>query len=247
VIIAGVDEAGRGSVLGPLIVAGVSIEDSKIPELVNLGVKDSKLLLPQRRQYLFRKIKELASEVTYEKILPKQIDRVVFRGEPLYRLNYLEARAMSSVLFKLRFDRAFIDCCDTNQARFGQLVSDLVAEREGKSFTVGERNPLFDKIVSEHHADRNYPVVSAASIIAKVTRDSYVKRLRKKHGEFGSGYPSDPDTISYLKQVYETSSQFPSITRLSWITIRRLQGEVMEEETVKTLSEVMAEDVSAAI
>jgi len=247
VIIAGVDEAGRGSVLGPLIVAGVSIEDSKIPELVNLGVKDSKLLLPQRRRYLFKKIKELASEVTYEKILPKQIDRVVFRGEPLYRLNYLEARAMSSVLFKLRFDRAFIDCCDTNQARFGQLVSDLVAEREGKSFTVGERNPLFDKIVSEHHADRNYPVVSAASIIAKVTRDSYVKRLRKKHGEFGSGYPSDPDTISYLKQVYETSSQFPSITRLSWITIRRLQGEVMEEETVKTLSEVMAEDVSAAI
>jgi len=247
VIIAGVDEAGRGSVLGPLIVAGVSIEDSKIPELVNLGVKDSKLLLPQRRRYLFKKIKELASEVTYEKILPKQIDRVVFRGEPLYRLNYLEARAMSSVLFKLRFDRAFIDCCDTNQARFGQLVSDLVAEREGKSFTVGERNPLFDKIVSEHHADRNYPVVSAASIIAKVTRDSYVKRLRKKHGEFGSGYPSDPDTISYLKKVYETSSQFPSITRLSWITIRRLQGEVMEEETVKTLSEVMAEDVSAAI
>jgi ribonuclease HII len=247
VIIAGVDEAGRGSVLGPLIVAGVSIEDSKISELVKLGVKDSKLLLPQRRRYLFRKIKELASDVTYEKILPKQIDKVVFRGERLYRLNYLEARAMSSVLFKLRFDKAFIDCCDTNQIRFGQLVSDLVAERGGQSFTVGERNPLFDKIVSEHHADRNHPVVSAASIIAKVTRDAYVKRLRRKHGEFGSGYPSDPDTISYLKQVYETSNQFPSITRLSWITVRRLQGEVMEEETLKTLTEVIAEDVSSGI
>jgi ribonuclease HII len=246
-ILAGVDEAGRGSVLGPLIVAGVSIEDSKIPELVRLGVKDSKLLLPQRRRHLFRKIKELASEVTYEKILPKEIDKVVFHGERLYRLNYLEAKTMSSILFKLRFDRAFVDCCDTNQARFGQLISDLVAEREGRSFTVGERNPLFDKIVSEHHADRNYPVVSAASIIAKVTRDSYVKRLRRKHGEFGSGYPSDPDTVSYLKKIYETSSQFPSITRLSWITIRRLKGLVAEEETVKTLTEIIEEDVSPGI
>ena len=134
-ILAGVDEAGRGSVPGPLIVAGVSIEDSKIPELVKLGVKDSKLLLPQRRRYLFRKIKELASEVTYEKILPKEIDKVVFHGERLYRLNYLEAKTMSSILFKLRFDRAFVDCCDTNQTRFGQLISDLVAEREGRSFT----------------------------------------------------------------------------------------------------------------
>ena len=112
---------------------------------------------------------------------------------------------------------------------------------------MGERNPLFDKIVSEHHADRNYPVVSAASIIAKVTRDSYVKRLRRKHGEFGSGYPSDPDTVSYLKKVYETSSQFPSITRLSWITIRRLQGLVVEEETVKTLTEIIEEEVSPGI
>ena len=246
-IIAGVDEAGRGSVLGPLIVAGVSIDDSRIPELVKLGVKDSKLLLPERRRQLFKKIKELADEVIYEKILPKQIDKVVFRGERLYRLNYLEAKTMSSILFKLKFDRAFIDCCDTNQTRFGQLVSDLVAEREGKYFTVGERNPLCDKIVSEHHADRNYPVVSAASIIAKVTRDTYVKRLRTKHGEFGSGYPSDPDTISYLKKVYDASSQFPPITRLSWITVRRLQGLDMAEETVKTLTEIVEEDVSPVI
>ena len=246
-ILAGVDEAGRGSVLGPLIVAGVSIEDSKIPELVSLGVKDSKLLPPKKRRYLFRKIKQLAREVTYEKILPKEIDRVVFRGERLYRLNYLEAKAMSSVLSRLDFDRAFIDCCDTNQARFGQLVSDLVVEREGRTFTVGERNPLFDKIVSEHHADRNYPVVSAASIIAKVTRDAYVKRLRRKHGEFGSGYPSDPGTVAYLKKVYEVSSEFPSITRLSWITVRRLQGEVMDVETVKTLTELIGEEVSPGI
>ncbi len=229
-IVAGVDEAGRGSVLGPLVIAGVSVEGSKIPELVSLGVKDSKLLTPKKRRFLYKKIKSIAKQVTYEKILPKEIDKVVFRGERLFRLNYLEAKSMSSILHRLDFDRAFVDCCDTNQLRFGQLVSDLIADKRGWSFTVGEKNPLVEKIVSEHHADRNYPIVSAASIIAKVTRDSFIKRLQKRHGEFGSGYPSDPFTISYLKRCYETSNQFPEITRLSWLTVRRLRGEALEEE-----------------
>ncbi len=229
-ILAGVDEAGRGSVLGPLVVAGVAIEESKIPELIDLGVKDSKLLPPQKRRFLYKKIKKLATEVTYQKIPPKEIDKVVFRGERLFRLNYLEATIMSSILHRLKFDRAFIDCCDTNQIRFGQLVSDLIADKRGWTFTVGEKNPLVDQIVSEHHADRNYPVVSAASIIAKVTRDSSIKKLQKSHGEFGSGYPSDHFTISYLKHQYETLNQFPHFTRLSWITIQRIQGKVVEAD-----------------
>jgi ribonuclease HII len=228
VILAGVDEAGRGSVLGPLVIAGVSIEESKVPDLVSLGVKDSKLLAPKKRRQLYRKIKKLASRVTYEKILPREIDEVVFRGERLFRLNYLEAKRISAILNRLSFDRAYVDCCDTNQARFGLLVSDLIAERRRQTFGLGERNPMVDKIVSEHHADRNYPVVSAASIIAKVTRDSFIKSLRKSHGEIGSGYPSDPFTISYLKRCYETSNQFPEITRLSWITIQRIQGKLVE-------------------
>ena len=87
-----------------------------------------------------------------------------------------------------------------------------------------------EKIVSEHHADRNYPVVSAASIIAKVTRDSSIKRLRRQHGEFGSGYPSDPFTVSFLKQCYDSTNGFPRITRLSWITVQRLQGKVVETD-----------------
>jgi len=239
VIFVGVDEAGRGSVLGPLVVAGVWIEESKIPELVKLGVKDSKMLLPKKRRHLFRKIKKLASAVHYEKILPREIDEVVFRGERLFRLNYLEAKTISSILDHSNFDRAFVDCCDTNQTRFGQLISDLIAERRGWMFTLGEKNPLDEKIVSEHHADRNHPVVSAASIIAKVTRDAFIKSLQKRHGEFGSGYPSDPYTISYLKRCYETSNQFPEITRLSWVTVQRIRGNIIEED--KMLQAVLDE------
>lgn len=223
-IVAGVDEAGRGSVLGPLVIAGVSIDEAMIPKLKRLGVKDSKLLPPDKRESLYKEIKKISKAVVYEKIQPPAIDRVVFNGQKLFRLNYLEAKVMAKVLSKLRFDLAYVDCCDTNQERFGYLISDMIAEKLGRKFTVGEKNPLSEKIKSEHHADRNHPIVSAASIIAKVTRDSAIKRLHKKHGKFGSGYPSDPDTISYLKQSFETAKEFPAFTRMSWLTVRRMQG-----------------------
>jgi len=214
-----------------MIIAGVSIEKEKIPELVKLGVKDSKLLSPGKRTQLSKRIKELASGLTYVKVDPPQIDRFVFHGEKLFKLNYLEARMMASVLHRLNsFDLAYVDCCDTNQKRFGYLISDLIAEKNGLTFTVGEMNPLFEKITSENHADGNYPIVSAASIIAKVTRDSCVRRLRKKHGEFGSGYPSDPETVSFLKKSYEDNKCFPPFTRLSWLTVRRMQGLTDDEE-----------------
>lgn len=222
-IIVGADEAGRGSVLGPLVVAAVSLREERISELKKLGVRDSKLLSSARRSELFREIKKVSESVLCTSIRPESIDRVVFRGEKLHRLNYLEAQAMAKLLGKLRFDRAFVDCCDTNQERFGFQVSDLVAERRGNSFALGERNPLFDKIVSEHHADRNYLVVSAASIVAKVTRDTAMKRIRKKHGRVGSGYPSDPETISFLKEFFGKSRAFPDFARRSWLTIRRME------------------------
>lgn len=220
---AGVDDAGRGSVLGPLVIAGVSIDESKIPDLKRIGVRDSKTLTPKRRHELNKEIRKLCTKVVWQKIAPHDIDRVVFSGQKLFRLNYLEAQVMASVLSRLEYDLAFVDCCDTNQDRFGYLISDMIAGKRGKKFTVGEKNPLFDIIRSEHHADRNYPVVSAASIVAKVTRDSLIKKLHEKHGVFGSGYPSDQKTIAYLNKALKSSCGLPSFTRRSWLTIRRIQ------------------------
>jgi ribonuclease HII len=232
-LVAGVDDAGRGSVLGPLVIAGVSFEESRIPKLVDLGVKDSKLLSPKKRSELYWEVKKLATFVANEKIQPEAIDKVVFNGEKLYRLNYLEARHMARVLNKLEFDVAYVDCCDTNQKRFGNLIADMmVKERKNNGkrndrvapFSLGDVNPLKDKIKSEHHADRNYPVVSAASILAKVTRDAAIERLHKKHGAFGSGYPSDPETLMFLKGFVDKSESLPAFTRNSWATISRLYG-----------------------
>ncbi|HZW55088.1 MAG TPA: ribonuclease HII [Nitrososphaerales archaeon] len=241
-LVAGVDDAGRGSVLGPLVIGGVSIDDSKISKLQELGVKDSKLLSAKKRSSLYREIKKIAHCVVHEKIPPKLIDEAVLKGERLYRLNFLEARYMAKVLSRLEFKVAYVDCCDTDQKRFGNLIADLLAiektsgrkkSRSGKknpTHSLGplivdynnSNNPLRQKIVSEHHADRNYAVVSAASIIAKVTRDAAVKRLQKEHGVFGSGYPSDPATIEFLKSFVDSSKSLPPFTRLSWATVIRL-------------------------
>ena len=236
-LVAGVDDAGRGSVLGPLVIGGVSIDDSEIPRLQELGVKDSKLLSPNKRTALYREIRKIAACVAYEKIGPKLIDEAVLRGERLFKLNYLEARYMARVLSRLEFGVAFVDCCDTNQRRFGNLIADLLAvedslkgvRKQGRA-TLGplsfdynnSDNPRRQSIISEHHADRNYAVVSAASIVAKVMRDAAVKRLREQHGAIGSGYPSDPVTIQFLKGFVENSKSLPPFTRLSWATVARL-------------------------
>ena len=220
------------------MVAGIAIEEGNVKRLAELGVKDSKLLTPRKRSLLFRQIKKLTAGVCVERIEPRFIDEVVRKGERLYRLNYLEARHMAKALARLDFEMAYVDCCDTNQARFGDLVADLLLEeririddrkikgtRMGLHAELGKENPLRQKIKSEHHADRNYLVVSAASVIAKVTRDAAIKRLYAEHGEFGSGYPSDPQTVQFLKRFIDSSTDLPSFTRLSWATIERVIAE----------------------
>ncbi len=237
-IVAGVDEAGRGSVLGPLLVAGVSVEEKDIPKLVEIGVKDSKLLTPEKRRKLYREIWKISVEVAYERVEPDQIDLVVTNGTRLFRLNHLEAQYMAKVLSKLnKFDLAYVDCCDTVQKRYGELVADLLFERirlkknNKRPVELGEENHYRKMIISEHHADRNYPVVSAASIIAKVRRDACISTLHKKHGTFfGSGYPSDPNTKNFLEGFVNRAESLPTFTRLSWATVRNLYDKQMENE-----------------
>jgi ribonuclease HII len=243
-IIAGVDEAGRGSVLGPLIVAGIAIDEKDIPQLKAIGVKDSKLLLPAKRRDLDHKIRKIAIQIIWQKIEPRIIDEVVIRGTRLMRLNYLEAQYMARVLEKLKFDIAYVDCCDTIQKRYGNLIADLLFDRlkqkARERVQLGEINYFRKKIVSEHHADENYAVVSAASIVAKVRRDACISLLHKKHGIFGSGYPSDPDTQKYLRGFVERDEILPSITRLSWVTIRNLYQPV-EDTQAKPINEFWSE------
>jgi ribonuclease HII len=210
-LVAGVDEAGRGSVIGPLVVAGISIEENKISKLMDLGVKDSKLLSPEKRATLAKQIRELVMNCHVMFLSPLEIDQVVETGKRLYRLNRLEAQSMARVIAILKPDVAYVDAADVVANRFGEHIS------ENLDFTL--------KLVSEHKADLTYPVVSAASIIAKVERDKAIFNLKKKHGDLGCGYPSDSITINFLGDWIRKFGTYPDFVRKSWKTSKRLKME----------------------
>ncbi len=210
--VGGIDEAGKGCIVGPLVVAGVSIEKRSVDRLVDLGVKDSKLLQPKKRATLYGEIKNVC-KVVYYHITPQEIDDYVKKGKKYRKLNYLEAIYMAKVVDRLNASRVYVDSPDTNPRRFSEEVTKMI-----------DSNSL---IVAEHYADRNYPVVGAASIIAKVERDAAVAKLRLEYGEFGSGYPSDPKTIAFLREWVNARNTVPSFTRSSWKSWGRIRQKLL--------------------
>ena len=207
--VAGVDEAGRGSAIGPLVVAGASFPSESIGTLVELGVKDSKQLTAKRRLELAPRIEALAIGVRYFDLQPRSIDSVVNRGVKLKRLNYLEATAMARVLRELDPEEAYVDASDVDEARYGETILRLL--------------PAKPKLISKHKADSTYPVVSAASVLAKVRRDALVAALRVEYGDFNSGYPSDDRAIEWLETWYREHRSWPSIVRHSWEPVKRIR------------------------
>ena len=208
-MISGVDEAGRGSVIGPLVVAGVSFNEEDLSKLIEIGVKDSKLLSPERREELALQIREFAL-ISYVIFLsPAEIDTVVECKRKLHKLNRLEAQAMAKVITILKPDVIYVDASDVLEKRFGEHIA------ENLNFT--------PKIISEHKADVTYPVVSAASIIAKVERDRVILQLQKKHGNIGCGYPSDPNTVNFLENWIRKFGSYPDFVRKSWKTAKRVR------------------------
>lgn len=195
-LICGVDEAGRGSMVGPLVIAGISIEHDKINELDLMGIKDSKKLTPHVREKLYKKIINFVDDYHVTQINPFTIDRNVRK----HQLNSLEAKYMAKVISKLRPDVSYVDSCDVNAARFGKKLSRLTNN---------------GKIRSYHHADSRFVIVSAASILAKVTRDKAIMRLHKHH-DLGSGYPSDRKTVRFVANLIKNQVTVPNFIRTSW-------------------------------
>ncbi len=210
-LVAGVDEAGRGCVIGPLVVAGVLIKEEKLPDLKRLGVKDSKLLSAKKREALAVEIAGLAEKHVIAKLAPVEIDRAVESRRKLHKLNRLEAQTMANIIEALKPDVAFVDAADVVEERFKNHI------QEGLSFKA--------KIVAEHKADKTYPVVSAASIIAKVERDREIAVLTGAHGDFGSGYLADPRTMQFLKQWLQAHGEYPDCVRKSWKPAKQLKAE----------------------
>ena len=200
--ICGIDDAGRGSMLGPLVIAGISLEKKNLRKLSSLGVKDSKKLSPKLREYFYKKIIEIVDDYYVAKIPPRSIDASVKK----HCLNDLEAKYMAKVVSKLNPNISYVDSCDVNPARFGREISKLSNNHKIKSY---------------HYADSRFVVVSAASILAKVTRDRAIMKLRKDH-DLGSGYPSDTKTVKFVTKFYKKNHIMPSFVRKSWKPVQKI-------------------------
>jgi ribonuclease HII len=214
--IAGVDDAGRGPIIGPLVIAGVLVEEKALPLLQSLGVKDSKLLSPQRREQLSAEIRKIAIKWHIIALSPEKIDDIVTNGKKLHKLNRLEAHTMAEVITALEPDIAYVD------------ASDVLADRFGKH--IEEKLPFKIKIISEHKADRKYVAVSAASIIAKVERDRLIEELADKYGDMGSGYVTDPKTIKFLENWIKKHGSYPDFVRKSWKPAKKLKEDMKAKQ-----------------
>ena len=114
-LVAGVDEAGRGCVIGPLVVAGVAVKTENLQLLTDFGVKDSKLLTAKKREALYPEIIKLTEKHHIIKVPPAQIDKVVRSSRTLHKLNRLEAQTMAKIIEVLRPDEAYVDAADVVQ------------------------------------------------------------------------------------------------------------------------------------
>lgn len=204
-LVCGVDEAGRGPVLGPMVFAAVVIEKKHEKKLNKLGVKDSKLLDIDTRLKLFGKIQKMAVDHAILSLSAAEITEWMKSAS----LNDVEAIKTAEMLNSLETkpDVCYVDCPDVIPSRYSNNIKNL-CEKE-------------INIIAEHKADMNYRVAGAASILAKVTRDAEIEEMAKEHGQIGSGYPHDPLTRNWLDEVWKRDRRFPDIVRKSWSTVDR--------------------------
>ena len=212
----GIDDAGRGAVIGPLVIAGTSFLKEDLKKLKDLGVKDSKELSKEKREKLAKKIEEIASEIIVMKVKPCKIDK----WRKLNRsLDLLEAKKMAEIIQISNADVFYLDALTSRPKKFKEIVESFL----NKKVT----------IKAENFADKKYLVVSAASIIAKVERDKEIEDLKEKiKFDFGVGYPHDPKTIEFLKKLIEERKELPNFIRKTWLTTEML----LEEKIQKKIS-----------
>jgi ribonuclease HII len=210
--IAGIDEAGRGPLIGPLVICAAAVEEDKEESLRAIGVKDSKLLTPKQRGLIYKKLKDI---IKYELII---LDPIIIDGaveSQVTNLNWLEADNGAKALDALNskcaghVSKCIIDCPSTNLGAF-------------KSYFTSKLINTKINVQVEHKADLNNLIVGAASIMAKETRERILEEMRSKlNVDFGSGYPADPKTQAFIKK-YHSDKRYGFIIRKSWATYKKI-------------------------
>ena len=198
----GLDEAGRGSCVGPLIVSLVATDEAGLRALAELGVRDSKKLTPNRRLEIFPEILSCSAYVAVRAVQPEVIDT--------HNISHLTMKAMCSITAPL-----------AKRYPIKRVVADYVnPPKRLQRLLRGLLRPEVEVLVVED-ADDKYVECMAASIVAKVIRDNEVAKLRTIYGVRGSGYPSDPETLEWLMSEASRGT-LPPCVRRSWRTVKRI-------------------------
>jgi ribonuclease HII len=225
IFVCGGDEAGRGAVIGPLVVALVVFKKGAEKKLSEIGVRDSKMLTRKRREVLYGEIGKLAVESKVSIITPEEINGAMRNRISLNELEAMHfSRLFDGVASEARY--LYLDSPDVIAEKFAIRVN---TQTKKPTKVMGIKSPktqapgYYTKIIAEHKADVRYPIVSAASIIAKVTRDAEIRKLEKAlRMRLGSGYPSDEKTISIIAKNMNNKALMKN-TREYWKTMQRIR------------------------
>jgi ribonuclease HII len=223
-LILGIDDAGRGPLIGPMVLAGVLINKDQDVKFKRHNIRDSKTVeQPERvKQAKFIKENSLA-----HKIVKTQADEIDHSLNTGTNLNTLEAKEAAKIINNLNIQKyhkekikVIVDCPSINTLAWKNTLISFVEYKENLEFFV------------EHKADANHPSAAAASILAKTTREEEVAKIKKKYGDIGSGYPSDPSTKEFLKN-YGKKFANEGIFRKTWSTWKKLfPGEIKGQATL---------------
>ena len=218
-LILGLDEAGKGPVIGPMILAGCLIDRKIEKEFRLLGVKDSKMVTPNRREILDKEIKSKAINFKTVAIFPDDIDD---KSEKGIKMTELEAEIFSSIINELNDDKTkikvVIDCPSFGISKWTDMLKTKIKNLSNLEFVI------------EHKADKNHIAVAAASLLAKAEREREVSKLKEIYGdEIGSGYCSDPLTIKFLEK-FALKHKNKGIFRKSWITWKNAATKLKQVE-----------------
>ncbi len=224
ILVAGLDEAGRGPVIGPLVIGCVILGQEKLAVLDEIGVDDSKKLSPKKRAIMAQKIKEVADFWDVLVITPAEINHLHYVKK--LTLNQIEEMHFAQLLNRTQNkpDEVFLDACDVKEDRFGRTIGAML------QFTP-------QKIISKHKGDAIFKIVGAASIIAKFERDQILASYTEKYGRVGSGYPADPYTKKFLDDYYQQHRIFPPIVRTWWKTAENIVKKYTNQKAQKKLTD----------
>jgi len=206
----GVDEAGRGPVIGPMVICGAVIRAGDFSILKKMGVTDSKCLTPGRREILDKELKSNLLDYHLIYIQARRIDKE--------KLNYLELISAAELIRRFCPDEAIIDA-PTPWCQSYRRSLRLLLKKADKVF-----------LRVENFADKNYPLGGAASILAKVAQDREMVHLSERYGLLGSGYPGDKKTVRFLEKCILVG-QFPPIIRMRWRTLARVSKGLTQRES----------------